>query len=428
MTNTMVVGSPAIAMKLLEAILGAIWHGHWAVRPTNVARLTVHHNTLSHMLDGFSYVGRSLALSVVVLLLPLKASAQSVIHPTKENIPVSSDPRFELGHNHNEEVWSWDMMDITTVGVDEGNDSEMIGVVWDFDVDHKGTMYYVDLLGGVVRAYGYDGKFIADVSTAGYGPGEFVEPAGLAVTEGGRKIIVGDTGVGVDHVFQREGDTFNLISTNHPEYRQEEALCAMNGSYYNQSYVGKEHDGVIHKYTLGGDWEKSFGKPYNYENSFIVSKIVGNAMLACNAEHGVVAQIINHIPAMTGYSEDGEELWQVTFSDYRTDTVLESVRDGRRYHTVLQEDNTSVFKSLSSDGDYFYVTYSFVKRDLGNMPPLKFMENHIFRVHARTGLGHYLGTGPTPGEHLLAVDGEYRFTTTQNEGFPQIRVYKTRQP
>ena len=86
-----------------------------------------------------------------------------------------------------------------------------------------------------------------------------------------------------------------------------------------------------------------------------------------------------------------------------------------------------MFKSLFSDGDYFYVTYSFIKTDLGNMPPLKFMENHIFRVDARTGLGHYLGTGPKPGEHLLAVDGEFRFTLTQNEGFPQIRVYEPRQ-
>ena len=44
-------------------------------------------------------VRRGLVPSVVVLLLPLKTSAQSVIHPTKENIPISSDPRFELGHD-----------------------------------------------------------------------------------------------------------------------------------------------------------------------------------------------------------------------------------------------------------------------------------------------------------------------------------------
>ncbi|MCY3630803.1 MAG: 6-bladed beta-propeller [Rhodothermaceae bacterium] len=375
------------------------------------------------MPDRLPYVRISVVLLVTVLLLPPRSSSQSVIHPTKENIPVSSDPRFELGHDHNEEVWSWDMMDMATVGVDEGNAHEMIGLIGNFDIDHSGTMYYVDLMDNQVRAYGYDGKFIADVSTAGSGPGEFRQPFGFAVLEGGRTIIVGD--VGVDHVFQREGDTFKLISTNRPEYRGD-ALCAMKGYYYNQGYVEKQHDGVIHKYTLDGNWENSFGKPYNYEDSFIVSLITRDAMLACNAKHGVIAQVTNHIPAMTGYSEDGQELWQVTFSDYRIDTVLESVRDGRRYHTVLQEDGTSVFTSLFSDRDYFYVTYSFVKRDMGNMPPLKFMESHIFRVNARTGLGHYLGTGPEPGEHLLAVDGEYRFTTTQNEGFPQIRVYKPR--
>ncbi|MXW31630.1 MAG: hypothetical protein F4Z62_00755 [Rhodothermaceae bacterium] len=373
------------------------------------------------MLDSSPYVRLGLVLLVVVLLFPVKTSAQDVIHPTKENIPVSSDPRFELGHDDTGEVWKWDMMEMATVGVDEGDAHEMIGLLVNFDIDHSGTMYYVDLMSSQVRAYDYDGSFIADVSTTGRGPGEFHQPFGLAVTESGRTVIVGD--VGVDHVFQREEDTFNLTSSNRPEYRGD-ALCAMNGFYYTQSYVEKQHGGVIHKFTLDGDWENSFGKPYDYENSFIVSVITRDAMLACNARHGVIAQITNHIPAMTGYSEDGEELWQVTFSDYRSDTILESVENGRRSHSVLAEDNTSVFISLFSDGDYFYVTYSFVKRDLGNMPPLKFMDNHIFRVDARTGLGHYLGTGPEPGEHLMAVDGEYRFTTTQNQGFPQIRVYK----
>lgn len=381
------------------------------------------------VLERFACIS-NLALSVVVLLLPLGTSAQSVIHPTKENIPVSSDPRFELGQDENAEVWSWEMMDVTTIGVNEGDAHEMIGLVVDFDVDHKGTMYYVDPLGigTQIRAYGYDGKFIADVSTAGRGPGEFEDPWGLAVIENGRKIIVSDTNV--DHVFQREGDTFNLIATHRPEYRGGgPSFCAMNGYYYNKRYMRseKEFDGVIHRYTLEGNWENSFGKPYDYENRFIVAAVTRDAMIACNTKHGVIAEITNHIPAMRGYSEGGEELWQVTFSNYRSDTVLERVENGKRYHTVLQEDDTSIFKSLFSDGNYFYVTYSFIKRDLGNISPIKFMENHIFRVDARTGLGHYLGTTPKPGEHLLAVDGEYRFTTTQNEGFPQIRVYKPRQ-
>ena len=130
------------------------------------------------MLDSPPYVRRGLVLLVVVLLFPLKTSAQpvpprpsaqDVIHPTKENIPVSSDPRFELGHNHNEEVWKWDMMEMATVGVDEGDAHEMIGLLVNFDIDHSGTMYYVDLMSSQVRAYGYDGSFIADVSTTGSG-------------------------------------------------------------------------------------------------------------------------------------------------------------------------------------------------------------------------------------------------------------------
>ena len=70
------------------------------------------------------------------------------------------------------------MMDITTVGVNEGNAHEMIGWIIDFDVDHNGTMYYVDLMGAQVRAYGYDGKFIADVSTAGMARVSFVIQGG----------------------------------------------------------------------------------------------------------------------------------------------------------------------------------------------------------------------------------------------------------
>lgn len=54
------------------------------------------------------------------------------------------------------------MMDIATVGVDEGNAYEMIGLLVNFDIDHNGTMYYVDLMDTQVHAYSYDGKFIGN--------------------------------------------------------------------------------------------------------------------------------------------------------------------------------------------------------------------------------------------------------------------------
>ena len=54
------------------------------------------------------------------------------------------------------------MMDIATVGVDEGNAHKMIGIVVNFDIHHNGIMCYVDLMDTQAHVYGYDGKFIGN--------------------------------------------------------------------------------------------------------------------------------------------------------------------------------------------------------------------------------------------------------------------------
>ena len=53
-------------------------------------------------------------------------------------------------------------MDMAMVGVDEGNAHKMIGLLVNFDIDHNGTMCYVDLMNTQVHVYGYDGKFIGN--------------------------------------------------------------------------------------------------------------------------------------------------------------------------------------------------------------------------------------------------------------------------
>ncbi len=99
--------------------------------------------------------------------------AQTVIHPTKENVPVSSDPRFELRHEvEGSDAWEWESYEVTEIGVNEGDYVQMLGMVWDLELDHKGTLYYLDLLHTQVRAYNYDGNWIANVSSPGVGPGE----------------------------------------------------------------------------------------------------------------------------------------------------------------------------------------------------------------------------------------------------------------
>lgn len=91
------------------------------------------------------------------------------------------------------------------------------------------------------------------------------------------------------------------------------------------------------------------------------------------------------------------------------------------------EAGTSVFRSLLSDGEYFYVTYVFREKASRLLQRLRLSESHAFRVNAHSGLGVYLGAaGPEEGELLVAMDGEYRFTVTNNSGFPQIRIHSFR--
>ena len=369
-----------------------------------------------------------LRLVTTMLLMSTFASgtgfAQTVIHPTKENIPVSSDPHFELRHEvEGSDSWEWESYEVTEIGVNEGDYFQMLGMVWDLELDRKGTLYYLDLLHTQVRAYNYDGNWIANVSSPGFGPGELSFPIGIAVTPEGKQVIVSDQQE--NHVFERSDTTFNLISTQRSKYPAVAGqLCLMREHYFTVFSTSQEEP-FIHKYTLDGEWVSSFGEPYKDQDPFIVGMFTDGVFLSCNLEYRTIAVVTQHIPSMIGYSEQGDKLWQVTFPDYLSDTVKEHWKNGKKYHTVLQEDNRSVFKSLFSDGKYFYVTYNFQFRAPREYPPIKYSAGHAFRVNAQTGLGVYLGAaGPVSGEHLMALDGDYRFTVTENKGFPQIRIYK----
>ncbi|MCY3595327.1 MAG: hypothetical protein OXH01_08865 [Bacteroidetes bacterium] len=320
-------------------------------------------------------------------------------------------------------------MEVSTIGVNEGDHAQMIGLLYDFETDHNGTVYYLDLINHEVRTYDYEGNWIMNVGSPGIGPGELNEPRGLAIIPDLNRIIVHDKLM--NHVFERTDSSFKLLSTRrlkHPSISGK--MCAMNGHYYLISFdvMGSTESGLIHKYTLDGEWVTSFGEPYQYDSRFVIQSFADDTFLACNAANQTVAAVTNTIPAMTGYSDQGEKLWQVTFPDYQPDSVREYWNNGR--HTIghLLEPGTTGFGSLFSDGEFFFVTYYFREERAGSSrfgSRLPISDSHAFRVNSLSGLGVYLGTaGLEIGEILLAMDGDYRFTYTHNPGFPQIRIYK----
>ena len=412
----------------------------------------------------FRCVGWCIAVIVTTVFSQGVGKAQAVIHPTKENIPTSSDPRFELSHEiEGADFWHWNSSSISEIGVDEGDTFQMLGIVFDLETDRERTVYYLDLIHSEVRAYDYEGNWIGNVANSGIGPGELQSPVGLLVIPDNSQIVISDQLT--HHVFERNEATFELVSTQRPTNPSRNGhLCTMNEHYYLVSYealakplrletditqglpraifyrleegfargsyefgsAASEHK-IIQKYTLDGEWVTSFGTPYIYDDPLFPIVFADETLIACNSEHNTIAVITNHIPAMTGYSDQGELLWQVTFPDFQSDVVKELVIEGRVTSRVMFEAGTSVFRSLLSDGEYFYVTYVFREKASRLLQRLRLSESHAFRVNAHSGLGVYLGAaGPEEGELLVAMDGEYRFTVTNNSGFPQIRIHSFR--
>jgi len=383
-------------------------------------------NTGSSRLNRFV----ALVMLLICLLISTESFSQTVIHPTKKNIPVSTDPKFALRHQvADHTLWDWNSLDMVSIGVDEGDYSQMIGVIADVEIDHRGTIYYADIVHSQVRSYDYLGKWIANIGAAGHGPGEFRQPMGVGVFADRAQIMIAD--FQMNQIFKREDDTFQFISSHRPKhYSSTGQLCVLDDHYY-LLHAGNFSDSqgnsdIIHKYSLAGDWIDSFGDSYDYDDPFIVSMMMINSFLSCNSEHKTIAIVINHIPAMTAYSEQGDRLWQVTFPEYRPDIVEEDIKNGRKYHSVMSKDGRSIFQSLFSDKKNFYVTYGRQNSSPNRSPPFWFSDNHVFRVDAKTGLGEYLGAGApgaNSGEHIVAIDGDYRFTITTT-GTPQIRIYK----
>ncbi len=377
------------------------------------------------------YKSRLIASLTLPILFHVSAFSQEVIHPTKDNIPISSDHRFELRHEMDGvEEWSWNSLDVSTIGVNEGDRTQMIGFLYDLETDHNGTVYYLDLINGEVRAYDYEGNWIMNVGAPGIGPGELNEPRGLAIIPDLNRIIVHDKLM--NHVFERTDSSFKLLSTRRLKYPSISGrMCAMDGHYYLVSFHihGSTENGLIHKYTLDGEWVTSFGEPYNYDSRFVVRSFAMDTFLACNAANQTVALVTNPIPAMTGYSDQGEKLWQVTFPDYQPRSVREYWKNGTPAISYLSEPGEAAFSSLFSDEEFFYVTYYLSGKVSSSSRPSRpaFSDSYAFRVNALSGLGVYLGAaGPEIGEFLFATDGDYRFTYTENLGFPQIRIYKSK--
>jgi hypothetical protein len=363
---------------------------------------------------------KSLNLLVIATLLAACDQNPAVtIHPTPENIPEIEDQRFVLQHEAVDTLRyaNPDDYDKITIGVEEGDVQDMIGSISDLASDHRGTLYVLDDAYSHVRAYDYGGNLIGTFGSEGEGPGEFHKPWNIAVVDDGNTIIVSSFSSRRINLFTRQQSTFSFRSS----FTREGAgagMCAMNGYIFLLSDIPGV-DGIIHRYTLDGEREVSFGYRYQASDLFVQRSLSHRGYLACNEEHDVVAWIRNFVPILTGYSSDGDLKWQVRFADFQPTLVesgLNSEGVDRVTYSNPQPGQSMFFDLFSDSGSGFYSLYATFGADEKGGP-------HMFRFDAMTGLGQEIANAGPPIPRL--VDGEYYVTYASNP-YAKFTIYQPR--
>lgn len=359
-------------------------------------------------------------------------SGRGVLHPTEENIPVITDSRFVLHEKKPVEIQPF--LDISggnghMIGVIEGTSAEMIGDIADVTIS-KEALYYADSEYSEVRIYEYSGSFMGKVGSPGPGPGEFQQLDKLAVTNDGEILAVLDRSTRVQ-VFRQRDSTYMLEYTFRvPDSFFGGDICVMNDHVYTLGLsVEEELEGIIHKYTIAGEYVTSFGAIYKTSFELLRRMLAPEGSLECNEKHRIVGHVNDNIPVLTGYTDTGSLIWQVKFANFDPIKIEEGVTSEGAPSVTRQppkKGDSGGARLLSNTEDSFGFTYDTVS-GFNSLTEMPIGARHYFNVDVRTGQGGYLGlnTDINLYEHpiLIALDVERAYTMAFSP-FPQFGIYQ----
>ncbi len=374
-------------------------------------------------------------LLALILLISCHGEAgrgDVVFHPTPDNIPTVTDPRFII-NNEPQDTLSWMLAALRegdTVGVAEGMATDMLGSIQDIAVSDD-LVYYVDRSYSHVRAYNFKGHQVDIIGGAGQGPGEFRFPMHVSTigTEHDVYVVVGDLFASRISVFSKTPEGSHVFRT---VFRAAAPLlngdmCAMNEHVYTTGYTD-ESDGVIHKHTLQGEHVLSFGARYDHPDRFIRRKMSEGPSIECNATHNTLLFVYPHTPIATAFTELGDISWQIRFADARIAPKRERIgSDGGSSvmsPTPRVGESSGIRIIGGSRGNTFWLTHSerlSEKRDR--------WANHFYTVDVLSGQGKYLGIRPINvllGEEdrrrIRVIDQE-RLITRRFTPYPQLGIH-----
>lgn len=355
-----------------------------------------------------------------------------VFHPTPDNIPTVTDPRFIINDEPQDSL-SWMLAAIregVTVGVEEGTATEMLGSIQDIAVSDD-LVYYVDRSYSQVRAYNFSGHQVDFIGGAGQGPGEFRFPMHVSTigTDYDVHVVVGDFFASRISVFSKTQEG------NHVFRRVFHAaapllsgdMCAMNAHVYTTGFAD-ESDGVIHKHTLQGEHVLSFGTHYDHPNRLVRRKMSEWPSIECNATHNTLLFVHPHTPIATAFTGLGDISWQIRVADARIAPMRERVEsDGNSAvmsRTPRVGESSGIRIIGGARGNTFWLTHSERLSE-----ELDRRANHFYTVDVLSGQGKYLGmrpinvlSGEEDSRRIRYIDQE-RLITRRSTPYPQLGIH-----
>lgn len=131
-----------------------------------------------------------------------------------------------------------------SIGMLEGPEEYIFGQISSVAAAPDGSVYVLDGQVPVLRRYGPDGSFVAQIGREGGGPGEYKQPTDLAVLPDGR-VVISDPGNSRVSVFSPESEALESWPIPGGFFTTDQLQTDRDGNVYVQIIAERHDDGTF---------------------------------------------------------------------------------------------------------------------------------------------------------------------------------------
>ena len=158
----------------------------------------------------------------------------------KDGIIYMRNPEQGLWHGKKK----MNMKLILTIGVLEGNDDYILANPYSVITDKNGNIYICDIMDDCVKVFDSKGVFIRKIGRKGQGPGEFIEPKRMIITNDGQLCILSKTKLSY---FTLEG---HFLQSFKWKEDGEERIVYIDHHGYAYTLSGRDETPCVRKYKI----------------------------------------------------------------------------------------------------------------------------------------------------------------------------------